>query len=113
MDHQDFWNTGYETEIASARERQLEHTLVGVAVQTVDHKGRAFSDFAATQSTVNGPGWFVYGRNTDASVPVSFIVARPDVQPRRFKLYNGPISPGWKTMREAQVVADRMNAGER
>jgi hypothetical protein len=90
----------------------------GVEIETVNYSGHSFSDFEARQDTSRGPGWFVFGRNaekygtrTDGKGAYVMLCARPSVAPRRHQHYNGMVRRGWHTKREAQVVADAMNAG--
>ena len=79
--------------------------------ETTDYKGRVFDRFEARQAVGYAPGWLVYGRNPEYGDRLIKVCARPNVKPRKFKLWNGLVRRGWKTKREAQAVAEAMNAG--
>jgi hypothetical protein len=83
---------------------------VAITTETVDYKGRVYSEFYAAKDSII-PGYVVMGKNEDYGGRMRMVCARPDVKPRRYKYLNGKFSRGWYTKREAQMVADRMNAG--
>jgi hypothetical protein len=76
----------------------------GVIVLTVDYKGRKYSDFFAARELAFGPGWYVFGR-ADAYGGIVCRCARPRVKPH----YNGRVTRGWITKREAARVASILN----
>lgn len=90
----------------------------GVEIQTVNYSGHTFTDYFVAPNRGNAPGWFVYGRNAekygklpDGRGAYVALVARPDVKPHRHPHYNCQVRRGWHTKREAQAIADAMNAG--
>lgn len=94
--------------------------MKGVLIETRNYSGHLFGDFHARRDGATGPGWYVYGRNSekygtrpDGSGAYVMLCARPDVPPRRHPHYNAPVQRGWRTKAEAQMVADAMNRGER
>jgi hypothetical protein len=84
-------------------------TLTGVQVKTVDYKGRTFSEFYPAKDSII-PGWIVMGKGEDYGGRLRMVCARPDVKARTYKYINGRVARGWHTRREAQKVADVMNA---
>lgn len=99
---------------------QQAHGMAGVLVQTANYRDDQFRDFYPAQSATDGPGWYVFGRNserygTNANGEGNYIMlcARPDVPARRNPNYNGKVQRGWRTRREAQTIAALMNAGVR
>lgn len=74
-----------------------------------------FMDFYVSRVNT-APGWFVLGRNDAYGKDergrglIVRLVARPNVKPRKFKFWNGKFRRGWLLKREAQVVADHLNA---
>lgn len=94
--------------------------MQGVLIETTNYSGHTFADFYAERRPGHAPGWFVSGRNSekygthaDGKGAYVMLCARPDVKARRHPHFNGAVQRGWRTKREAQAVADRMNAGER
>lgn len=83
---------------------------MNVIVKTVDYRGRTFDGFYACKSATDGPGFYVFGGNAEYNGRLRMLCARPDVKPRRYKYYNGKVQRGWNTKREAQAIADNMNA---
>lgn len=79
----------------------------------VDSQGRVYDRFYPRRSIENGPGWFVFGRNPGYGDTLIRLCAQPDVKPRRTKYYNGKVQRGYVTRREAQQVADKLNADRR
>lgn len=76
-----------------------------------NHRGVEFREFFPTRSTTHGPGWFVFGRNRDwYGGNYTMLCARPLLPLRRYKNLNCKTSRGWRTKREAQAVADDLNA---
>jgi len=73
-----------------------------------DYKGRTYTDFYPAEATT-GPGWFVIGKNPEYGGRLRKVCAWPDVKPRRYKMWNGPVRRGWWTKKEAQAVADKLN----
>lgn len=85
----------------------------GVDFHDIDWMGRKFTDFYPARSPEKGPGWYVFGRNPAYNDSLIHLCARPDVEPRKHRLYNGLVRRGWSTKREAQAVADQLNSKER
>ena len=85
-------------------------------LETVNYSGHAFAGFYVGTSHSAGPGWFIYGRNSekygtlpDGRGAYTMLCARPDVAPRRFKYWNGTCRRGWHTKREAMAIAAALN----
>jgi hypothetical protein len=80
-------------------------------IVTSDYRGRTYSGFYPSQSSHDGPGWYVKGRGTAGEYDgrLRMICARPNVKPRRHPQYNCAVRRGWHTRREAQAIADLMN----
>lgn len=79
--------------------------------------GYRFSNFFVSRDSGRGPGWYVFGRNcekygTNQLGEGRYIknCAKPNVPMRHYKHWNGLIGRGWHTKREAQAVADFLNA---
>lgn len=90
-----------------------------VEFEPIGYSGHKFSDFYAQQDPTEGPGWYIFGRNsekygTNADGKGNYIklVARPDVKARRHPYYNVKVRRGWHTKAEAQHVADELNKRE-
>jgi hypothetical protein len=86
------------------------------ALETTNYSGHVFSDFYVRRDPGYGPGWFVFGRNSekygtiaDGSGAYVKRCAWPDRPPRRHVHYNGQVQHGWRLKRDAQAVADRLN----
>ncbi len=84
-----------------------------VEFNDVDYKGRKFDRFYAVKSAHNGPGWYVYGRNSEYGDSLIHLCARPDVKPRVQKHYNVRVRRGWHTKHEAATIAHHLNQGVR
>lgn len=87
-----------------------------VEVETVNYSGHTFGEFYVSRDHGHAPGWFVFGRNAekygthpDGRGAYVMLCARPAVPPRKHPHYNAPVRRGWRTKREAQAVADRLN----
>ena len=80
-----------------------------VLIETVDYKGRVFDRLEARRDPSSGPGWFVFGRNEGYGDMLVKLCARPDRPLRGHAHYNGKVRFGWRTKRDAQAIADRMN----
>ena len=74
-----------------------------------DFKGRIYTNFYAAEVLGMAPGWFVLGCYEDYGGRLRKVCARPDVRPRKYKWWNGPVRRGWLTKKEAQAVADQLN----
>ena len=85
--------------------------MTGVIIKTVNYRGQLFDRFYPQQE--RGLGWFVHGRNPSYNDRYVMLCARPDVPARRRPNRNDIRSRGWRTKREAQAVADMMNAKDR
>ncbi|QAY80462.1 hypothetical protein [Sphingosinicella sp. BN140058] len=86
-------------------------------IETVNYSGHRFSAFHVRQAPESAPGWFVFGRNSekygtnrDGSGAYIMLCARPAVRRRHHPFYNGPVRRGWHRKRDAQLIADTMNA---
>lgn len=86
-------------------------------IQTTNWRGDKFADFYPAKDPSTGPGWYVFGRNCerygahkDGKGAYIMLCARPDVAPRNHPHYNIKVRRGWHTRREAQAVADGLNA---
>lgn len=83
-----------------------------IDITTVDHRGRWYDRYEATRNR-RGPGWVVDGFGNGAesySASIRMQVARPAGRARWHPHWNCAVHSGWKTRREAQAVADRLNA---
>lgn len=85
---------------------------VGVEVNTENYGGYHFADFFARRDPATGPGWYVYGRNSekygtkaDGTGIYVMLCARPSVKARRHRHYNCLVRRGWATKGEAEAVA--------
>ena len=76
-----------------------------------DYRGREYDRFHARPDYGLAPGWFVFGRNPEYGDNLVMLRARPDVKARQHPHFNGKVRRGWHTKREAQAIADAMNAG--
>lgn len=83
--------------------------LQGVHIETVDYKGRVYDRFYAAKDDL-APGWFVWGMNPEYGDRLRSKVARPDKPARMFPYRNVRMFAGFKTKRDAQVVADALNS---
>lgn len=72
--------------------------------EPVDYKGRAFGDFHVRQSSSDGPGWFIFGRNDQYGGQLVKLVGRPDVPLRKHRSYNVKTRAGWRTKRDAEAA---------
>ncbi len=87
-----------------------------IVLQDSDYRGRVYRGFTARRGHNDGPGWHVYG----ACLPdvgehtygggVIMHCAWPDKPARYWPGWNVRRNAGWRTKREAQAVADRLNA---
>ena len=91
----------------------------GVELRAVNYSGHTFANFFPQRDSAGGPGWYVYGRNSekygvkaDGKGAYVMLCARPSVAPRRHPHYNVKVRRGWHTRREAQAVADYLNKVE-
>lgn len=82
-------------------------------------RGLRFTDYYVRKgSASDGPGWFIFGRNSekygtlpDGKGAYVANVCQP-IGPRRYHPHwNGPVSYGFRTMREAQRICDMLNNG--
>ena len=80
---------------------------------TTDYRDRKYSAFFARRDPAHGPGWYVFGVASNVSARVVKVCARPNVAPRRHRHYSCFVRRGWHTKREAQSIADSMNATRR
>lgn len=87
----------------------MSDTLANVEITLTGFRGGHFSKFYARRSSVDGPGFYVYGTNPAYCGRYVMPCARPDVPPRRHRHYNVKVRAGWRTLREAKAVADEMN----
>lgn len=94
----------------------MSDPLENVLIQTINYRGHEFRNFFVAQSPAQGPGWYVFGRNSEkyGTLPNGdgayvMLCARPDVPPRSHRHYNGQVRRGWHTKREAQAAADQLN----
>lgn len=80
-------------------------------------RGYRFADYFVSKGDgSDGPGWFIFGRNSekygtlpDGKGAYVAKVCQP-IGPRRYHPHwNGPVSYGFRTMREAQRIADMLN----
>lgn len=84
-------------------------------LQTSDYKNRVYRSFHARRDSVSGPGWFVFGRclphagRDTYGGKVVMLCARPDVPARKHPHYNIRVRRGFRTMREANRVAELLN----
>ena len=90
-----------------------------VELTTVNYSGNKFSDFFVRQSPQSGPGWYVFGRNSekygikpDGTGAYTMLCARPNVKSRRHPHYTCTIRSGWKTKRAAMAIAEYLNSLE-
>lgn len=89
-----------------------KNTRLGPAiVVSEDYRGRRYADFYVTKSPLNGPGFYIFGRNKedygvfpDGRGRLICLIGRPDTSERKYKLYNGRRRRGWKTRREALMA---------
>ena len=75
-----------------------------IAINFTDSRGREYRHgLFVDHAPAYGPGWYIYGRCLTDYRPVGIItvVARPDVAPRKYSLWNGRVRRGWRTKREA------------
>lgn len=91
--------------------------MTGIKHDNVGYEGSVFDAFYPARDSARGPGWYVFGRNKskygtheDGRGCYVRLCGRPDRPMRRFKAYNGPVNPGWRTKREALAAAEAMNA---
>jgi hypothetical protein len=82
----------------------------------VNYSGHVFSGYFVRRDPASGPGFYVYGRNSekygtrpDGLGAYVKLCARPAVRPRRHPHYNAAVQRGWKRKRDAQAVADFLN----
>jgi hypothetical protein len=84
--------------------------IPGVVIKTVDYKDRKYDRFYVARDPGFGPGWYVFGRNPEYGDHLVMNCARPDVKPRSHPHYNQRVQRGWLYKRDAQAIADQMNA---
>lgn len=82
--------------------------IPGVAIETTDYKGRRFDRFEVRRDNI-APGWFVFGRNPEYGDTLIKMVAWIDEPKKRYRGRNCKTVRGWRTKREAQSIADKMN----
>ena len=78
-----------------------------IAVNFTDGKGREYrNNLFVDRSPAHGPGWYIFGRCLTDYLPagITMLVARPDVAPRKYSLWNGRVRRGWRTKREAAAA---------
>ena len=83
--------------------------IPGVIIHTTDYKSRTYDRFFVGTHAAYGPGYYVFGRNQDYGDSLITVCAQPDVAFRRHSHYNCRVRRGWKTKREAQSIADKLN----
>ena len=86
-----------------------------IPLRVINWRGDRFSDFYPEKNRL-GSGWAVFGRNSerygvDAQGRGCYVMecARPDKPRRKMPNWNGEVYVGFRTKREAQEVADRLN----
>jgi hypothetical protein len=87
--------------------------------QPVNYAGFEFSDFYAARDYRTRDGWYVFGRNSekygrrpDGKGSYVMLVARPGIvgyRPKGCEPFPTAVK-GWRTKREAQAIADMLNA---
>lgn len=87
-----------------------------IHLTVINRRGDRFSDFFPEKNPF-GSGWIVFGRNTerygvDAQGRGRYTMecARPDKPRRKMPNWNGAVFVGFRTKREAQEIADYLNA---
>jgi hypothetical protein len=75
------------------------------------YDGTLFADFHVRQSSSDGPGWFIFGRDKNKyGVNVEgrgcYVLLCGFVRCGRARNYNGEVRIGWRTKREAQAALD-------
>ena len=83
-----------------------------IAVNYTDGKGREYRHgLFVAKAPAYGPGWYIYGRCLTDYLPDGIVtmVARPDVAPRKYPLWNGRVRRGWHTKREALAALATLN----
>lgn len=86
----------------------------GILVYRTDYKGRRYAGpFYVARHHGVAPGWFVWGVSMDEYATaggIHHVYARPDVAFRRRPSWNVATRDGWKLRRDAQRVANHLNA---
>jgi hypothetical protein len=89
----------------------INNTVIpGVEIEVgVDYKGRSYEGeyFIRESHFTDGPGYFIW-QYSGGDKWLYRMAARPDVAPRKYKCWNVRTRRGWKTVKEAQEILEKI-----